>query len=154
LAAWLLEYPKINRVSVQNFTHRTKTVEDSSVGMLRLSDERILNFEVSWSLNSEKDKLELDFFGTKGTAHLNPLRAYKIVGEEKVDITPFSPSAKGAEAYMKSYENELKHFVAAIQNLIGIVSSIDGALHRMKLMDALYESAKLGKELEYSEPRF
>ncbi len=154
LAAWLLEYPKIKRVSVENFKHRTKTVEDSSVGMLRLSENRIINFEVSWSLNSETDKLELDFFGTKGTAHLNPLRAYKVIGEEKIDITPFSSSAKGADAYVKSYENELKHFVAAVQNLIGIVSSIDGALHRMKLMDALYESAKLGKEIDYKEPKF
>ncbi len=154
LASWLLEYPKIDSVSVQNFKHRTQTVEDSSVGMLRLSGKHVLNFEVSWSLNSEKDKLELDFFGTKGTAHLNPLRAYKVIGEEKIDITPFTPSAKGADIYIKSYENELKHFVAAVQNLIGIVSSIDGALHRMKLMDALYKSAKQGKEIAYNEPKF
>ncbi len=154
LAVWLLGYPKVEKVSVENFKHRTKSVEDSSVGMLRLSKNLILSFEVSWSLNSEKDKLELDFFGTKGTAHLNPLRAYKIIGEEKVDITPFAPKAKPSQIYLKSFENELKHFIAATQNLIGIVSSIDGALHRMKLMEAMYNSAKSHKELNYTEPKF
>ena len=154
LTSWLLEYPEIKKVSVQNFMHRTETVEDSSVGMLRLDNKRIISFEVSWSLNSEIDKLGLDFFGTHGTAHLNPLNAYKIIGEEKIDITPYAPTLKGFEIYVKSYENELKHFIAAVQGLIGIVSSIDSALHRMKLIEALYKSAEIGSEIEYKEPVF
>ena len=148
LGIWLLDYPDITRASVTNFNHRTKDVEDSSAGFIRFGNDLAMSFEVSWSLTEQKDKLILDFFGTHGTAHLFPLNAYKLLGDEKVYVSPLGNSLNPRNFYNKSYENEIKHFVASIRNGIGVVSSIDGALHRMKMMDILYQSANEKREIE------
>ncbi len=148
LSIWLLNYPDVSSVSVKNFKHRTKTVEDSSVGLVRLKNDKLINFEVSWSLLSEKDNLGLDIFGTQGTAHLNPLRAYKLLNGTKIDYSPFSSTAGSKNLYKKSYENELKHFVGTVTGNLGITSSIDSALHRMKLLEALYKSANTNTEVK------
>ena len=148
LSIWLLNYADVSAVSVKNFMHRTKTVEDSSVGLVRLKGNKIINFEVSWSLLSDKDSLHLDIFGTQGTAHLNPLRAYKLINGIKIDYSPSHSAAGNKNLYKKSYENELKHFIGTVQGNVGITSSIDSALHRMKLLEALYKSAKTNAEVK------
>ncbi len=147
LGVWLLDYPDITRVSVINYNHRTKDVEDSSAGFIHFGNNLAMSFEVSWSLTDKKDKLILDFFGTKGTAHLFPLNAYKLLGDEKVYVSPLGSSVNPRNFYQKSFENEIKHFVASIRNGIGVVSSIDGALHRMRMMDILYQSANEQREI-------
>jgi len=148
LSIWLLNYPDVLSVSVKNFKNRTKTVEDSSVGFVRLKDNKLINFEVSWSLFSEKDHLVLDVFGTNGTAHLNPLRAYKLINETRIDYSPFSSTSGSKNLYKKSYENELKHFIGAVNGNLGITSSIDSAVHRMRLLEALYKSANNNAEIK------
>ncbi len=147
LGIWLLDYPDITRASVINFNHRTKVVEDSSAGLIHFGNDLAMGFEVSWSLTDQKDKLMLDFFGTRGTAHLFPLNAYKLLGDEKVYVSPLGSSLNPRNFYNKSFENEIKHFVASIRNGIGVVSSIDGALHRMRMMDILYQSANEKREV-------
>ena len=148
LSIWLLNYADVTGVSIKNFKHRTKTVEDSSVGLIRLKGNKLINFEVSWSLFSEKDDLYLDVFGTHGTAHLNPLRAYKLRNGIKVDYSPFSSTTVSKNLYKKSYENELKHFIGTVNGNLGITSSIDSAVHRMRLLEALYESANTNAEVK------
>lgn len=148
LSIWLLNYADVSGVSVKNFMHRTKTVEDSSVGIVRLKGDKLINFEVSWSLLSDKDNLHLDIFGTQGTAHLNPLRAYKLINGTKIDYSPSHSAAGTKNLYKKSYENELKHFIGTVQGNVGITSSIDSALHRMKLLEALYKSANTNAEVK------
>jgi predicted dehydrogenase len=147
LAVWLVNYPEIKSVSVQNFKHRTKTVEDSSVGLIRLNQNRIINFEVSWSLHSEKDSLFLDCFGKEGTAHLNPLSAYRYVGGTKIDYSPFGSSLSKKNIYKKSYENELKQFIGTVRGNLPPTSSIESSIHRLKLLEALYESAEKEREI-------
>jgi predicted dehydrogenase len=49
--------------------------------------------------------------------------------------------------YKKSYENELKHFVGAARGLHQIVSSGDEAVQRMKVAEAIYQSAQKGREV-------
>ncbi|OGU63754.1 MAG: hypothetical protein A3C56_07775 [Ignavibacteria bacterium RIFCSPHIGHO2_02_FULL_56_12] len=49
--------------------------------------------------------------------------------------------------YRKSYENELKHWVSALRGLHPVISTGDEAVHRMKIVDAIYKSAKRGKAI-------
>lgn len=148
LSIWLLNYADVSAVSVKNFMHRTKAIEDSSVGLVRLKGNKLINFEVSWSLLSDKDNLHLDIFGTQGTVHLNPLRAYKLINGVKIDYSPSHSAAGNKNLYKKSYENELKHFIGTVEGNVGITSSIDSALHRMKLLEALYKSANTNAEVK------
>ena len=47
----------------------------------------------------------------------------------------------------KSYEYELKHFVGAVAGNHNIISNGDDALKVMEIVDAVYKSAKAGKEI-------
>jgi predicted dehydrogenase len=52
-----------------------------------------------------------------------------------------------ANQFKKSYEFELQHFVKVINNEAEIICNGDEALSRMKIVDAIYKSASLGKEV-------
>ncbi len=146
LALWILNDKKIKSVSVQKFNHNTKNVEDSAIGLVRFDDDRVISFEVSWGLHSEWDKFHLAAFGTEGTAHLNPLRAYKRMESSHIDYTVTS-QANQTNLFKKSYENELKHFIGVVRENTPVISTGDDAVLLMNLLEALYKSAKHKKEI-------
>lgn len=148
LAIWLMDYRKIKSVSVQKYYTETKTVEDSAVGLIRLEGESVINFEVSWSLHSDKNSFNLAAYGKNGTAHLNPLTAYRRVGSMHIDFSP-SSGRTDKNMFKKSYENELKHFVTSISGgeSAPLISAANEALSRMKLLEAIYKSAEINSEV-------
>lgn len=147
-AMWLFDYPKIKNVSAQNFSHGNQSMEDSSVGFIRFNNSSILNYEVSWSFHDETDSFKLAALGTEGTGHLNPLKAYKKVASTRVDYT-LGSGGQSKNLFKKSYENELKHFIGAINRSTPLISSSEEALSRMKLVENLYESAKNKSEINF-----
>jgi len=147
LGMWLTGYKKVESVSVQSYKHRTGSVEDSAVGLIRFEDDQVMTFEISWSFHSEQDSLDLTFFGTEGTAHLNPLRAYKRSGSAKIDYTPAKLTGS-TNYFQKSFENELNYFIGVVKGINPLVSSLDEALMRMKLLEAIYESAESKTEVK------
>lgn len=148
LGLWLLDFPPLSSVSVQTFKHNTKTVEDSAVGFIRFTNGSVINFEVSWSFHSDKDSMMLTAFGKKGTAHINPFRAYKREETGHIDLTPAS-SSSNKNLFKKSYENELNHFVSAVKQNSKVISSSSDALERMKLIEGIYKSAEKGIEIKF-----
>jgi len=146
VALWVMNDSKMKSVSVQKFMHTSKDLEDSAVGLIRFEDDRVISFEVSWGLHSEWDKFHLAAFGSKGTAHLNPLRAYKRLESSHIDYT-LTNAVNGSNLYKKSYENELKHFIGAVRETNTVTSSSDDAVSLMRLLEAMYKSAELKKEV-------
>ncbi len=147
-ALWLLDFPKVKNVTAQNYNHNTQNIEDSSVGFIRFNNSSILNYEVSWSFHDETDKFKLTAFGTEGTGHLNPLRAYKKLATTRVDYT-LNTGSPSKNLFKKSYENELKHFIGILKGSNKLISSSEEALLRMKLVENLYESAKIKSEVNF-----
>lgn len=146
LALWFYGHQKIKSISVQKFSHQTKNVEDSAVGLLRMETGEVINFEVSWGLHSEADTFKMTIYGTKGTAHLNPLRAYRRMDSGRIDYT-LSGAANSVNLFKKSYENELKHFISAIRENGPVISTIEESYAMMKLLASVYKSAELKKEV-------
>ncbi len=62
-----------------------------------------------------------------------------------VNVTPLHHST--TDLFKKAYSRELKHFVKVIRGEEKNMSSGDDALFVMKIIDALYESARLGEEV-------
>ncbi len=150
LAMWLNNFNPVKSVSVQKFHHNTKDVEDSAVGFIRLENSSVISFEVSWTLHSEVDSFSLTAFGTKGTAQLNPFRAYRRVESAEIDYTPARIS-NSPNLFKKSYENELKHFIGAIKGNNPVLSTVENALLRMKLLKLIYESAEQNQEIKFDK---
>lgn len=147
LSLWLLDYPPIESVSSQCFYQNIKNVEDTAISFLRCKGSSIINIETSWSMQVEKDIFNLIVYGPKGTASMNPFRIYKKIEEQFIDLTP-SQTDSAVTAFKKSYQNELKSFIGAVRGLNPILSSGDEALSRMKVVDAIYQSAKQKSEVK------
>jgi len=145
LALWLLDYPPVDTVSTHSFYQNTKSVEDTSISFLRCKNSAIITIETSWSLPLEKDLFYLNVHGTKGSAFLNPFRIKKKIEDQFIDLTP-SQTESPLNLFRKSYLNELKSFIGAVRGLNPVFSSGDEALSRMKVVDAMYQSA--AKKLE------
>ncbi len=147
LALWMISDSRVESVSVQKFNHTFKEIEDTAIGIIRLGNSKIINFEVSWKLHTKIDGLSFSVHGTKGMAQLNPLQVYKFIESSSIDISP-SKSGNSQSLYRKSYENELKHFIANVRTGIPVISSAEEAINRMELLEKIYKSAELEKEIK------
>jgi predicted dehydrogenase len=147
LALWLLQYPEIASVATQNFHHYTKNVEDTSISCIKCKNSAVINLEVSWSLPVEKDHFFLDVFGTKGSFSSNPFRLYKKVQNDYINLTPTQVD-NPTVLFKKSYLNELKSFIGAIKGLNPVFSPGEEALQRMRIIEAMYDSANKKHEIK------
>ena len=144
LAFWMMGYPEVKEVTATNYTHMTKDVEDSSIVFIKMKNGSTLTVEASWSFESNTDFFYCDCFGTEGSGSLNPFRILKRMHGNLVNVAPATQDTPQT-LYRKSYENELKHWVSALRGLNPVISTGDEAVHRMKIVDAIYRSAKIGK---------
>ncbi len=146
LALWMTGFPPVVRVSAKMYMHKTKSVEDSCIIFVELKYGIVIAIEASWSFHAADDYFFCDFMGSEGSATINPLRINKMLHGNLVNVTPAkieSPS----NLYKKSYENELRHFVHAALGLHQVISTADEAVSRMKIVDAIYQSAAKGREI-------
>jgi predicted dehydrogenase len=144
LAFWMMGYPEVKEVNATNYSHMTKGVEDSSIVFLKMKSGATMTIESSWSFESTSDFFYCDCFGTEGSGSLNPFRIIKRMHGSLVNVAPASTETPQS-LYRKSYENELKHWIGSLRGLHPIISSGEEAVHRMKIVDTIYQSAKRGK---------
>jgi predicted dehydrogenase len=144
LAFWMMGYPEVKEVTATNYSHHTKGVEDSTIVFLKFKNGSTLTIEASWSFESTSDFFYCDCFGTEGSGSLNPFRIIKRMHGNLVNVAPAS-SETAQTLYRKSYENELKHWIGSLRGLHTVISTGDEAVHRMKIIDSIYQSAKRGK---------
>ncbi|MGD0591764.1 MAG: Gfo/Idh/MocA family oxidoreductase [Bacteroidota bacterium] len=144
LAFWMMGYPEVKEVTATNYSHHTKDVEDSSIVFLKMKNGSTLTIEASWSFESTSDFFYCDCFGTEGSGSLNPFRIIKQMHGSLVNVAPESTETPQS-LYRKSYENELKHWIGSLRGLHTVISTGDEAVHRMKIIESIYKSAKRGK---------
>ncbi len=120
-------------------------VEDLAVAMIRFDNGAVLNVETSFSLNMKKDVGNIELFGTKSGAKLDPkLEFYSEMNNYLVDITPAHDTAL---SFTGLFENEIAHFVDCVVNGTECASPAEDGVELMKIIDAVYESAKTGREV-------
>lgn len=150
VAFWMLGYPEVKRVSATNFHHRTKDIEDTSLVHLVMKNGSALDIEVGWSTLLEDDSYYCNIYGNAGSATLSPLRIYKELHGSLVNLAP-TKIEPPHQLFKRSYENELKHFFGAVHDHHPIISTGDEAVQRMRVVEAVYKSAKTGKEVVFSK---
>ncbi len=146
MALWLHGYPVVKRVKATTFHQQTKAVEDTALATLTLANGCAAMIEVSWTTHLEDDIYYAYVFGTEGTASLTPLRIIKELHGNLVNVAPAKMESPHT-IFRRSYENELKHFLHAIQENRPVESSVDEAVERMRVVEAFYRSAKTEKEI-------
>ncbi len=146
LILWMLGFPPVQRVNAKMYMHRTKTVEDSCVAFIEMKLGISLIMETSWSFQAAEDYFYCDFYGSEGSALINPLRINKQLHGSLVNVTPAKMETP-YNLHRKSYENEIKHFVGAARGIHPIISTGEEAVQRMKIVEAVYQSAVKGREI-------
>jgi predicted dehydrogenase len=149
MALWMMGYPDVKAVSATNFNHTTKAVEDTSIASIRMKSGSLVSIEVSWSMTLDDDLYYCGVYGTDGTATLNPLRVNKELHGNLVNLAPAKMDTS-PQLFRKSYENELRHFIGAVKGLHPVVSTAEEAVQRMRIVDAVYKSARIKKEVVLS----
>jgi Predicted dehydrogenases and related proteins len=136
----------IDRYKASDYTDYCD-VEDMATAFIRFDNGAILAVDASFSLNIKEDSGNLELFGAKAGAKLEPkLEIYSEMENYLVDI---SPRYHKAENYFDSiFTNEIKHFTDCIANGTECISPAQDGIELMKILDAAYSSAKTGREVE------
>ncbi len=147
IALWMMKFPKVKAVSAVNYNHSFKDVEDSSFVLIRFQNGSTISIETSWTLHRSSDMFYVNVYGRDGSTSINPLRIYKNMHDTLVNVTPVKIE-KPANVFKRTYEYELNNFFNSVQTGKPSLSDGSESLDRMKIVDAIYESAKAGKEIE------
>lgn len=120
-------------------------VEDFAVALIKYDGGQTTLLETSYSINGE-EVTKKELYGTKGGMNLNgaDLKIYTEVNDFLADITPDTNN------YIESkdmFAAEMGHFVDCALNGTECIAPAKDGLEVMKILDAIYESAKTGHEV-------
>lgn len=121
------------------------TVEDFAVAMIKYEDGKTTLLETSYSLNGESSgKKEL--FGTEGGMKLDSdgLKIYTVMNDFLADVTPHTENYKQKK---QLFDAEMEHFVDCVLNGTPCKAPAEDGVTIMKILEAIYESARTGHEV-------
>jgi predicted dehydrogenase len=121
-------------------------VESSAVALIRFDNDMTLSFETSWVQNVKQDSLYLQLYGSKSGAQMEPeLELYEDRNGFLANTTPIiDPNSYHFE---HNFMEEIKHFIDCVENGTDCINTAEDGLEIMKILDAIYESAKLKREV-------
>ncbi len=147
LAVWISGLKKTTGVSCSIFGKKGKDgVEDSACAMVRFTGGACLMLEVNWNLRDPRDVVYLQVYGSKGAGILTPLQVHKSIQGVLVNVTP--ALGKQKNYYKDSYQGEIDHFIQCVRKQRTPLASGKDAVAVMRIVDAMYESASSGREVE------
>lgn len=121
----------------------TNDVDDFITGYVR-TDKASISFNGAWAQNIDKNEMFIDFLGDKCGARLTYGGKFEIYRGDTLETV--RPEYDIPEMYLC----EDRAFVEAVVTGEKSRSNIDNVLESAKLLDALYRSAELRKEIELS----
>ncbi len=148
LSLWLMGKPAVK--SVRSFIYNifdNADVEDSGLAVIETVEDAAITVEVSWRMHLEKDMNYTHVFGKEGGAFMNPLRLFKEMHGNLVNVTPVYTESN-VDVFKSSFELEIRNFIEVIKgNTEPVTPAIDGQ-YIMRIIDAVYESARTGKQID------
>jgi len=166
LAIWLMGYPKPVSVSGQTFCKFADNdaiadsfharfgekkadgifdVEDMAVGMVRFENGAVLQLEISWASNIQRETRYVDLYGDKAGCKFDDGEVF-LFGENHrrlVDIVPQIP-ATGNVGHAECIAN----FINVINGVEEPYYTLQQGIDLLKILDAIYESAEKGCEIK------
>jgi predicted dehydrogenase len=161
LALWLMDFPAIRSVSGSTYRHlgeqmaqrqgKTFDVDDLAAGFIRFATGASMTFEISWASQAEKrEDMCTHLMGTHGGAIIRNLdegyqmeaRLLKDVGGALVEASPMT--------HLPGLESAQAHFVRCILEDRETMAPGEQGLAVMRVLDAIYESARTGREVYFN----
>ena len=150
LAFWLVDYPRITRVTAV-FRSGEGEVEEAAT-VFAVSESGIaFSVEVSWNLFAEADRHYARVMGSEGSGSLWPLNIHKQLGGRPMDVTPRQPKPRGGEnRFQNAYRRLLDQFVRAVLGESDVPAPVE-QVHLMEVITAAYRSAREGREIQLGD---
>ena len=117
-------------------------VDDFVTGYIR-TDKASISFNGAWAQNLDKADMYIDFLGDKGGARLNYGKDFEFCSAETLE-TVVPPYEKH-----KMHAIEVADFIESVNDRHKSVNHIDYVLESAKLLDSLYQSAEIKKEISF-----
>ncbi len=155
LGLWLMGYPRPVSVSGANYACLAEKklagvdfdCEDFSAAFIRFENGASLYLASSWDAHQETAaEVTMKMYGTDAAAfehNMNLTVCSSIGGEEEPDIEHLTPK--------ESEETPQQHFINSIHNRTTPGPSAEHGVIIMRIIDAIYESARTGREVCFSE---
>ncbi len=120
------------------------TVEDFGTALIRYDNGAVTHLECSYDMNGE-DVSKKQLYGTKGGMDLTTgVKLYTEVNNFLADIQVDTSNYKDGQ---NMYVAEMAHFVDCIANGTPCRAKAEDGIVVMKILDAIYESARTGHEV-------
>lgn len=158
-AAWyLMGCPRPTTVSASvstQFRHHVSgdvhfDVDDSAFAFLRFDNGAVMHLEVTWAANltdevpekveGKRESLSTTLYGQKASLRLEPLTVFEDQGGALVDVPIEAEPGSG-------FAEQMADFVRAVRTGSEPINSARQALYLMEMLDAMYESSVLGREV-------
>lgn len=143
LALWLLDFPRVERVTAR--FHGKGAVEDSAVVLMGLEEGVTVSIEATWELMEDRDRHAVYVLGTSGSAGTTPFRVVKELETGLTDVTPPLDTAAG-NVYTAAYRQEWAEFLRLVRGEKELVVE-DAQVELMRVVEACYRSAAEGREV-------
>ena len=118
-------------------------VEDSITGVIRTNGP-VITFQGAWAQNIGENEMYIDFMGDKGGIRLQYGANFVKYGVQDGMLTKTEYQFPSTGMF----QNEIDCFIRSVQTGEKLPSHIDVTIKTAKIMEGIYQSAKLHKEVE------
>ena len=120
-------------------------VEDFASALIRFDNGAVISVEASFALNIESNVGDIQLFGTKAGAKIDP--EVRFFTEQNGFMSNVSLCKSSALSFDGLFQNEIDHWVDCLLGKTECrAPAVDGVI-LMKILDAAYESARTGHEV-------
>lgn len=120
-------------------------VEDLASALIRFDNGAVLSVEAAFSLNIKKDEGNIELFGTKAGAKLDPnVEIFTELNNRMVNI---GFAQETALSFNGLFQKEIDNYVDALLGRAECLAPAEDGVEMMKILDAVYESARTGHEV-------
>lgn len=127
--------------NTSDIEHGTNDVDDFVTGYVR-TDKASISFNGAWAQNLDKSEMFIDFLGDKGGARLDYGNKFIFCNGET--LATEAPEYEIPNMYLCEDRDFIRCLATGEKNR----NNIDNILESAKLLDALYQSAAIHKEIE------
>jgi len=132
-------------------SHATFDVEDGATALMRFRDGATLTLDVSWAIHQrEPDRMNVVLHGSEAGASCYPGEHHRFGSGEDADAYQTTALAETPLAY--PHANRFHNFIAAVLGTESLCVTPEQALSVQRVLDAIYESSRLGREVMLSQP--
>ena len=123
------------------------TVEDYGTALIRYDNGMVTQLECAYTINGPERTVR-EVYGTKGGMNLSDDDALTIWGEHNDYLTDFNVNVRRyKDGIGNIFDAEMKHFIDCINGDAELRATAEDGLEVMKILDAIYESARTGHEV-------